>query len=298
VGFDNFDDMVCEAQNREKKKRFVIVAAESRRTLEPVMSACEDGIVEPILIGNRQVIQNCIEEISGKLREVTIIPSASPEESAQIAADLVNEGTADCLMKGHMETSTFMRVLLRSDNKLRTGEIMSALTLLQLPYYHKILSCSDGGINLFPDLRQKKLIIENGVAGLRGIGIRCPKVAVMAAVGTVYPKIPATVDADNLAGMNQRGEIKDCIVEGPLSYDLAISQEAARIKGLKSAVAGDADFLLWPDINCANLITKALIYVPGTRTATVVFGAKIPIIITSRAASFEEKYLSMAFAAL
>ncbi len=296
--FNNFDDLVQAAKRVGERKRCAVVAAESRLTLAPVLAAYKDGFVEPLLIGDRTVICEELEKLSEKASGITIITAYTPEEKAQKAVDLVNEGEADCIMKGSIDTSKVMSAALRRSNKLRTGGIVSAVTILDIPSYHKLLAYTDGGVTLFPDLEEKKLLIENAVEALRRFGLDCPKVAVMAAVEAVNAKIPATVDARALKEMNERGEIRDCIVEGPMSYDLAISKDAALAKGFDSSVAGDADLLLWPDVNAANLSGKALIYSAGARVACLVFGAKVPMVISSRAASCDEKYLSLAMAAL
>jgi phosphate butyryltransferase len=294
--YSNFDEMIAAVKAKGKKKRFAVAAADSRHILKPVLSAYHDGFVEPILIGDAGIIHGYVEEIAGKIGDIVIIPAGSPLEAAQKAVALIHEGKADCIMKGRIETWTIMGVLLRRESKLRTGRIVAGMGVLDIPSYHKLLAVTDGGVNLFPDLSEKKLIIENAVAALRGMGIDCPKVAVTAAVEVVNPKISATVDARALREMNERGEITNCMIEGPISYDLAISKEAARAKGFDSPVAGDADLLVWPDINSGNLVWKALVHSAGARAAGGVLGLKVPIVASSRAASFDEKYVSLALA--
>ncbi len=296
--FDNFEDMVKIVKSRGIRKRYAVVAAESERTLESVLSAYNDGFLEPLLIGDPSLIIERLEELGGKPSELTILPADTPEAGAQKAVDLVNEGKADCIMRGNMETSKLMSVVLRRSNKMRTGGIVSGVTILNIPTYHKLIAYTDGGITLFPNLEEKKLLIENGVGLLRRLGVDCPKVAVLAAIETVTAKIPATVEARALRDMNEKGEIRDCIVEGPISYDLAVNKEAAIAKGFNSPVAGDTDLLLWPDVNAGNIAGKALIHSAKARLAAVVLGAKVPVLISSRSSSFDEKYLSMALAAL
>jgi phosphate butyryltransferase len=294
--YGSFDEMVRMVKAKGDKKRFAVVAADSRRTLEAVLAAYSDGLVEPILIGETRTIHGYVEEIVGKAGKIAVIPASSPEESAQKAVDLISAGKADCIMKGRIETWTLMSVLLRRENNLRTGGTVSGMGILQIPSYHKLLALTDGGVNLFPDLMTKRLIIENAVRALRELGIERPKVGVAAAVEVVNPKIPATVDARALRAMNERGEIKDCIIEGPISYDLAISKEAAQAKGFESPVAGDADLLVWPDINSGNLVWKALVHSAGARAAGSVLGLRVPVVGSSRASTFDEKYLSVALA--
>jgi phosphate butyryltransferase len=298
VRFNNFDEMVRIVKERGRKKRCAVVAAESRHILEPVLAACKDGFIEPILIGDGGTIHEYVEQIAGTAGGITIINASGPQEAAQRGVNLVNEGKADCITKGRIETATFMSILLHRGNKMRTGRIVSSYGLMEIPSYHKLLANTDGGVNPFPDLRQKKEIIQNAVWALRKIGISCPKVAVLAAVEVVNQKIPATVDARALREMNERGEIRHCIIEGPISYDLAISKEAAQAKSFESPVAGDADLLVWPDINAGNITMKALICSAHMREAGFILGAKVPIFISSRSAPLENRYLSIILATL
>jgi phosphate butyryltransferase len=298
MAFTNFDDMIGAVKARKERKVFAVVAAESRRTLRPVLGAYQDGFIEPILIGDATLIREYVEGIIGHAEGITIIPAARSEEAAQIAVDLVHEGRAAGIMKGRIKTGTFMSVILNKKNEMKCAEIVSSIGILSMPTYHKFLSFTDSGINISPDLMQKKLIIENAVRELRKLGIDCPKVAVMAAVEVVNPRIPGTVDAYELKQMNKRGEIKDCIVEGPISYDLAVMKDAAEEKGFDSPVAGDADLLVWPDINSGNLVAKALILSSNVREGGYIIGVKVPVVASSRSASYDEKYLSLALSVL
>jgi phosphate butyryltransferase len=298
MALNNFDDVILAVKTRKEKKKFAIVAAQSKLTLEAVLLAHRDGLIEPILIGDKRAIADYVDEITGGKADIPIIPAESHEDAAQKAVDLVNMGEVDCIMKGRINTSELMRVLLRGNNRLRSGNVVCALGILEMPSYHKLLAQTDSAIVVCPDLNQKRQMIESAVAVLRKLGIACPKVAVMAAVEVVNPKIPATVDARQLKEMNERGEIKDCIVEGPISYDLAISKEAAQAKGFESPVAGDADLLIWPDVNAGNLAGKALIHSAGAIPAALVLGLKVPVLVSSRSSPFREKYVSMALAAL
>jgi phosphate butyryltransferase len=298
VPLRNFDDIVQVVKSRKEKKRFAIVAAESRLTLEPVLLAHTDGLIQPVLIGNRSAIVGYVEEIAGGLDGVEIISADTHEEAAQKAVDLVNAGEADCIMKGRIDTSLLMSTVLRGSSGLRTGTIVSALSIMQVPSYHKLLAHMDSAVLVSPDLNQKRQMIESAVVMLRKLGIDCPKVGVMAAVEAVNPKIPATIDARELKRMNERGDIRGCIIEGPISFDLAVSKEAALAKGFESPVAGDADLLIWPDINAGNLTGKALIHLAGAIPAALVIGMKVPVLVSSRSSPFKEKYVSMALAAL
>jgi phosphate butyryltransferase len=298
MAFTNFNDMIKAVRERKSRKGCAIVAAESKRTLGPVLEAYRDGFIEPILIGNATVIKEYVEEIHGSLEDITIMAAETPENATQTAVDLVHEGRVACIMKGRIDTGAMMHVILSEKNRMRTDRIMSAIGVMEIPTYHKFLTGADGGIIICPDLLQKKRIIENAVEVMQKLGIRSPKVAVLAALEQVNPQIPGSVDARELRNMNERGDIKHCIVEGPISYDLAVVKDAVEAKGFISPVAGDADVLIWPDINTGNVTTKALIHSAKGRIAAYVFGAKVPILISSRSSPCDEKYLSLALAAL
>jgi phosphate butyryltransferase len=174
---------------------------------------------------------------------------------------------------------------------------MSHVSIQEVPSYHKLLITTDGGMMMYPDLEQKKKIIENAVEVLHSLGYENPKVAVLAAVETVNPKMPESVDAGKLKEMNQNGEITGCIVEGPISYDIAMNKESGEIKGFVSPVAGDPDILIVPNITCGNILGKCLVYSAGAKMAGFIVGAKVPIVLTSRGSSSEEKYLSLVLSA-
>ena len=184
-------------------------------------------------------------------------------------------------MKGKIQTSDLLRAVVNKEKGLRTGSVMSHLVIHELPTYHKLLAVTDGGMMMYPNVDEKKQIIENAVNTLIAMGYDEPKVAVLAAVETVNPKMPESVDAGILKEMNQRGEIKNCMVEGPISYDLTMSKESAEIKGFNSPVTGDADILIVPNITAGNILGKALVYSAGAKMAGFIVGAKVPIVLTS-----------------
>jgi phosphate butyryltransferase len=175
--------------------------------------------------------------------------------------------------------------------------MMSHIAFLEIPSYPKLLAVTDGGMVLHPNLEEKKHILENAVQLMCSMGYTLPKVAVMAAVETINPKMQTTVDAARLKLMNQEGDLRNCLVEGPISYDLAINRESARIKGYESPVTGDVDLMLVPDVTAGNLMAKALIYSAHGKMAGVIVGAKVPVVLTSRGSSTEEKFLSLVLAA-
>ena len=223
---------------------------------------------------------------------------ADPREAAARAVTGVHAGDLAMILKGNIDTAVLLKEVVSKEYGLLTGSLISHVSILDVPAYHKLLLLSDGGMVMYPDLDQLRGILENALTAARGLGVDQPKVACLAAVEKEYDRMPETVKAAALKAMNQRGEIRDCIVEGPLSFDLAFSREAAAIKGYESPVAGDADLLLVPDFVLGNVLAKAMVYTGGARLAGFLAGAKSPVILTSRSASREEKIYSIACSAL
>ena len=218
--------------------------------------------------------------------------------AAEIATHLVQAGDCQCIMKGEITTSILMKSILRPSNGIRNGRLISAFSIRELPHYHKLLGFADTGICISPSVNEKCQIIENSIEILQALGVEQPKVAAVCGIETVNPKMKETLDAAELKRMNEEGIITDCIVEGPISYDLAISRHSAEIKGYKSPVAGDTDLILFPDLVSGNLTTKALEYHAEVKGAALVTGAKVPIIFGSRAATADFRYRSVALAAV
>lgn len=294
----SFDEIKSRLKNMTQKRKVAVVCAQDEHTIEAVIDAYNNGILNPVLLGNRDKINTLLKELNKNAEGVEIIDIDDPIECAQKAAELVSSGMVQGIMKGKIETGTMMKVLLSKESNLRLGKPMSLIAFMEVPTYHKIFAITDVGLNTYPDLEQKRAILENAVNAFRRLGVDCPKVAVMAAVEHVNKKMPDTVEADMLKQMNKNGELPNCVVEGPISYDLAISEDAARIKGYDSPVAGDADIMLVPDIVAGNLLSKSLLYSGNAKTAGIVVGAKAPIVITSRSARADDKYMSLALAAV
>jgi phosphotransacetylase len=217
----------------------------------------------------------------------------SPEECALHAAKMVRESRLDCVMKGRIETGALMKVMVNREYGIRRSETMSAVAFVESSYYHKMFAITDVGLLTYPTLEQKRDAIVNAVGAFHKLGVSKPKVAVLAAIERVNPKMKETVEADALKQMNRDGEIRDCVVEGPISYDLSMEAEAAEIKEYKSPVAGDADILVVPDLVSGNILTKSLAFTGGAKQAGSVIGAMAPLILTSRATSMEDKYRSI-----
>lgn len=294
---ESFQDLVKNAKSIEKKSRIAVVAAHDKHTLQSIVKAKKDNLIIPILIGNEMVIVKMLIELGEDSREYKIVHARNIDECLVIAVEMIHKHIADLLMKGKLETSTMMKVILKKDNDLKKDRTMSVVGFFETEKYHKLLAVSDVAVNIYPDVERKKDILLNAVKILNLMGVENPKVALLTATENINPKMPETEHANDLKQMNQNGEIQGCIVEGPISFDLATSREATRIKGYESQVAGDADLLLMPDLVSANVLGKCLTGFVGAQTAGLLVGAKVPIILTSRSAEASDKYYSIALAA-
>jgi phosphate butyryltransferase len=295
--YRNFAEVIKKVQNNEIKRRVAVVAAQDEHTLEAVFRAKQDQIIEPILIGEKPRIKYFLEKLNINGADIQIIHVEDDSSAAIKAIELIHENKADFIMKGKIQTADLLKAVVNKEKGLGTGRVMSHLVLHELPNYHKLLAVTDGGMMMYPNLDEKKQIIENAVNSFKALGYACPKVAVLTAVEKVNPKMPETLDADLLKKMNLDGWLNNCIVEGPISYDLTMSKDSAEIKGFKSKVTGDADILIVPNITAGNILGKSLVYSAGAKMAGFIVGAKVPIVLTSRGSSSEEKYLSLVLTA-
>jgi phosphate butyryltransferase len=293
----NFKDLIKKVQKNDSIKRVAVAAAHDEHTLEAVFKAAGDKLVEPVLVGNKEKIEEILKKLNLKYEPANIINTESDKEAAEKTVELIHENKADFIMKGKLQTADLLKAVVDKEKGLRTGNVISHVAILEIPAYRKLIAVTDGGMVMYPNLDEKKQILENSVNVFLAMGYECPKVAVLCAVETVNPKMPETVDADTLKNMNRDGEIKDCMVEGPISLDLTFNKESAEIKGYSSPVTGDADILLVPNITTGNIMSKVLIEMAGATMAGMVVGAKVPIVLTSRGASSEEKYLSLVLSA-
>lgn len=295
--FKNFDGLIEKLKNKSSLARVAVAAAHDEHTLEAVFKASKDGIVEPVLIGKKTKIKEILAHLNVKFNEDKIIHVEKDAEAAEKSVELVNQGRADFIMKGKLQTADLLKAAVNKEKGLRTGNAMSHVAILQIPSYHKLIAITDGGMMMYPNAEEKKQIIENAVDVFLAMGYEKPKVAVLAAVENVNPKMPETVDADILKKMNLSGEIKNCIVEGPISFDLTLNKESAKVKGYNSPVTGEADILIAPNITCGNILCKSIIEFAQGKMAGMIVGAKVPIVVTSRGSSSEEKYLSLVLSA-
>jgi phosphate butyryltransferase len=289
----SFDELEHLARERPCRRLALAVAQESD-SLRAVVNAAGSGIVEPVLVGDEPQIRQIAEKEDLDIGAFTLVPCEGEEAATARAVELVRDGAADLLMKGRVPTSTIMRAVLSSQSGLRGSGVLSHVTIVEIETYPKLLLMSDPGLNIAPDLKTKVSIIENAVAVAHALGIERPKVAVIAAVEKVNPgAMPATVDAALLAKMSDRDQISGCVVDGPFALDNAISPHSCEVKGIRSEVGGDADILLMPDIEAANVFYKTLAYLTAARMAAIVMGARVPLVMTSRADSDSNKYYSI-----
>ena len=255
------------------------------------------GLVEAILIGNEKKIHDIASKLNLDVSKMKIINEDGDAAAVKIAVKMVREKQADILMKGFVSTATFLRGVLDKENGLRKGDVLSHFALFEIPTYHKLLGLSDAAMIPAPDFKTKIAIVNNAVEFMNKLGYLKPKVAVLAAVEMVNEAMQATIDGALLAKMNQRGQIKNCIIDGPLAYDNAVSLASAKHKGIVSDVAGDADLLIAPDIEAGNMLYKSWGFSANAQLAAVVLGAAAPIVLTSRSDTEESKQASIIMAA-
>ncbi|PNR93651.1 phosphate butyryltransferase [Petrotoga sp. 9PWA.NaAc.5.4] len=292
------EDILEQVKKESKKKKIAVAAAEDDVVLKAVQKAKEINLCDFILFGDKQKIEKIVQENNLDLKDVEIIDSKSPLESAKGAIEAVVNGQADLPMKGKLTTAEILSIYLKDEYNLKTGKTMNLVCVFEIPNYHKLLIISDAGMIIAPTLEQKIDIINNAVSVAQRLGIERPKVAILGALEQVNPKMPVTLDAAILTQMNRRGQIKGCIVDGPFAMDNAISKEAAIHKGIISEVAGDADILIVPNIEAGNILYKTLVYFANAKLASSIIGGKKPVVLTSRADSDESKLNAMALSIL
>jgi phosphotransacetylase len=267
-------------------------------SLAGAVEAAKRGLIAPILVGPRAKIAETAASAGIVLDELQIIDAPHSQAAATKAVELIREGSAEILMKGSLHTDELMGAVVARDVGLRAGRRISHVFIMDVPTYHKVLIVTDGAISIAPTLEDKVDICQNAIDLAISMGLERPKVAILAAVETVTSKMPATIDAAALCKMAERGQIKGGILDGPLAFDNAISAQAAEIKGIRSSVAGDPDILLAPDLEAGNILAKQLSFLANADSAGLVLGARVPIILTSRADSVRSRIASCAVAVL
>ena len=295
----SFDNIVAKVKECGKKKVAVSVAQDSA-VLEAVQAAKAQGIADAILVGDEAQIREVAASINMDLTGFEIINEPDMIQASLTAVKLAHDGKVDMYMKGLIDTKNFLKSVLDKEVGLRTGGALSHVAVFEVPGIDRLLYLTDVAFITYPTLEDKVHIIENTVPVCRACGVDVPKVAPLAAVEVVNPKMPTTVEAAELTKMCEEGQITGCIVDGPLSLDLAIDPEAAKHKGATDRkIQGDADVLLFPDIHAGNLVYKAMVHtIPGVKNGCILTGTKVPVILTSRSDTFETKVNSIALAAV
>lgn len=279
------------------RKKLVLAAAQDQHSLGAVIRAWKENIIEPILIGDKEGILNICDSQNYDITGVRIIHEPDPEKSVEMAVRMVSSKQADILMKGMIGSSTLLRCVLNKEWGLRTGKLLSHFALFEVDTYHKVIAVTDVAMNIAPNLQDKIAIVNNSIACLNKLGYTMPKVAVLGAVEMVNENMEATLHAALLSKMNQRDQIKNCIIDGPLAFDNAVSLESAQHKGIRSEVAGDTDLLLMPDIEVGNVLYKSLVFFAKAKVASIILGALVPIVLTSRSDSEQAKFDSILLSA-
>jgi phosphate butyryltransferase len=305
--YKNFEELVKKAQAVPRQRRGIVAGAEDDHVLEAVFEAGAKGIAFPLLAGDAAKIAERVKVLGFDSDGCEIIDVPGGENPAQRAVEVIAAGRADFLIKGRLETKDLLKPVVDRKNNLhrerpgvKGGEkgLMSHLAVFQIPGERKLIALTDGGMVVYPDLEMKKGIILNAVDTLRSMGYEMPKVAVLCAVEKLNEKMIETVDAHALAEANRRGEIPGCVVEGPISYDVAARAGIAALKGYESPHCGDFDVLIAPNMTAGNLLGKSLTISARAEMAGIVVGAKIPIVVTSRGSSASEKFHSIALCAV
>jgi phosphotransacetylase len=266
--------------------------------LAAAVEAAAKGLIIPILVGPSAKLAGVAKASGIDISKFKIVDTAHSNASAAKAVELIRDGSAQILMKGSLHTDELMSAIVARETGLRTGRRISHAFIMDVPTYHKVLIVTDGAINIAPALEDKVDICQNAIDFAIALGVKQPKVAILAAVETVTSKMPATIDAAALCKMAGRGQIKGGILDGPLAFDNAISKEAAETKGIHSDVAGDPDILLTPDLETGNMLAKQLSFLAKADSAGIVLGARVPVILTSRADSVRSRIASCAVAML
>jgi len=290
-------DVFIERAKARETRKIAVAAAEDKPVLEAVKAAMLEGIVIPILVGDEQQIREIAKDIDFSLDGIEIVNEKNPAVSCKKAVALIRENKAEILMKGLVGTADLLRAVLNKENGLRKGSTISHIAFFESPYYHKLFVVTDAAMNVAPELKEKKAILENAVDAFHRLGIDNPKVSIIAAVETINEKMEATVHAAMLTMMNRRGQIKGCLVDGPFAIDNAVSAQACHHKKIETEVGGDSDILVLPDIEAANVLYKTLNFLGGAQSAAVIMGASVPIVLTSRADSEKTKLNSIALSA-
>lgn len=291
----NFEDLLQKARN-VGTSTVSVAQAEDEELLKAIKIAQDLGLIYPILVGDKSKIEQLAKNVG--LKKFEIVHTNNAGEIALEAVKVVKNGNAQVLMKGLVNTSIFLRAVLNKEYGLRTGRLLSLLAVYELPGYHKLLYCTDSGVNVNPNMEQKKDILTNALLAMQGMGFELPKVAALSSNEMVDPKIQSTVDAEQLVYMVKNNVIPNCIIEGPVAFDVAFDSHAAEHKGIDSKIAGDVDLLVFPNIETGNVLGKSWLHFNKAKWAGIILGASSPIILGSRSDTADVKLNSIALACM
>lgn len=296
--YSSFNQIIEKVQRNPKKRTVAVAGAADKHVLEAIIEAQNMGIVNPILIGNVFEIKYLLSEMECNVSDYYIVAADSPQECGEVAVELIKEEKAHFIMKGMVDTKDVLKPLVKRENGLNTGRTMTHVAIDEIPGMERLTVLTDGGMIPYPTLENKRDIIINAVEVLRSLGYKEPSVAILCAVEKVNPKMVEITDAEALVNMSKDGIILNCDVVGPISYDIAMSAEVAAIKKFDCPYCGKFDILVAPTMVAGNLMNKALTLTAGAKMAGVIMGAKVPVVLTSRGSTAEEKFLSLALASL
>lgn len=295
--YATFDDLALAHPLAGHPQRCVVAGAADEHALDAVMRAARAGYLTPVLVGAKAATEAVLEGLE-VVEPYALVDCPEGTNPAESAVELVRDGQADFILKGHLQTSDLLRPVLNKQTGLNDRGFITHFGLMQIHGYHKLLAMSDAAVIPHPTLEDKAKIIGVCTEALRALGIARPVVAALCPAETVSPKVPETVEAAELAAMGERGELGDCVVVGPISYDLATSREAAQIKGYESPYAGDVDMLLVPQMVTGNVMSKIWNADERNTLAGCLLGARVPVALTSRSASMKEKLTSLLLCSL
>ncbi len=290
-------DQVFEIAKSKPPRKMAIAAAADEHALAAVKMAMDRKIISPILIGETNLIEKIAKASGFPIESVEIIDEKNPVEASRIAVELVREGQAEILMKGLVGTADLLKTILNRETGIGNGGLMTHAAFIECPSYHKLLCVTDAGMNIAPGIKEKVQIIKNAVSIYTKLRLDKPRVAVLAAVEVVNDKMQATIDAAMLTQMNRRGQIEGCIIDGPFAFDNVVSKEACKYKKIVTDVGGDTDIVLCPNLETGNTLYKTLTYLAGSTAASVMLGARVPVVLNSRSDSDRSKLMSIALAA-
>lgn len=296
-GTGKYQGLLVKCQGLEAVPTAVAYPCEAT-ALAGAIEAGSKGLIDPILVGPIGLITGIAKSSGIDLGRTQVVDASDSREAAAKAVELVRQGRAELLMKGSLHTDELLAAVVARETGLRTGRRISHVFIMDVPTYHKVLIVTDAAINIAPVLEDKVDICQNAIDLAISLGLDQPKVAILAAVETVNSRMPATLDAAALCKMAERGQIVGALLDGPLAFDNAISKQAAKTKGIRSEVAGDPDILLAPDLEAANILAKLLSFLANADSAGLVLGARVPIILTSRADSVRSRIASCGVAML